>query len=84
MLAPTIHVNGTSADRLISAVCDAGSAIDDAMAKLREVAPNARDYYPQGANAIQTAQGEYLDMLAKLNAVRSELQDLALKIDRQR
>ena len=55
MLPPTIHLNGTEQDALMDAVCQAGLAVGAAMRKVAAMAPNARDYYPQGPDAISRA-----------------------------
>ena len=41
---PTVHLNGTSRAQLIELRCEAAQAIREALAKLAEVAPHARDY----------------------------------------
>jgi len=55
---PTVHLNGTSVESLLhaySAALDAAHALSTA---LREAAPNARDYYPQGDDAFNQARAE--------------------------
>ena len=81
MTTPTIHLNGTPRERLIDALCDAGGAVSAAIGAVRYTAPNGRDYYPQGPEAIGTATAEHLVRLAKLQTVLDELQALALAID---
>ena len=58
-ILPTIHSNGTSAQALLDqarGVLDALRALRGAMA---DVAPNGRDYYPQGEEAARTACREH-------------------------
>jgi hypothetical protein len=47
VVSPVIHLNGTSKDRLLESLSDAYHALSIAYEKLRECAPNGRDYYPQ-------------------------------------
>lgn len=83
MIIPTIHLNGTSKERLIEALGDAYAAINDAQAKLRECAPNGRDYYPQGPDAINKAQDEHRSRQQKLEDVKTDLEKLVEAIDAQ-
>jgi hypothetical protein len=73
MMIPTIHLNGTAAQDLISQLCDAMAAIRDAEAALVRCSPNGRDYYPQGPDAINKAVREHNARIEKLNAVGAEL-----------
>ncbi|MFY9341217.1 MAG: hypothetical protein WAT39_01925 [Planctomycetota bacterium] len=59
MMLPTIHTNGTAHGRLLDDALGAAEAIRDAIAKHAAIAPNGRDYYPQGPNAIEIAQREH-------------------------
>jgi hypothetical protein len=73
MLTPTIHINGTSRDALIDAAIDARAAVREAKEALRGVAPNGRDYYPQGADAIRQASEGWQNMHRALESVEDEL-----------
>ena len=77
MILPTIHMNGTSARSLLEGYCDAISAIHDALDALARVAPNGRDYYPQGPDACALADGEHDARKRALIGVLHELQTLA-------
>lgn len=77
MMVPTIHLNGTSKERLLDALEEAYAAIHTAIEKLGETAPNGRDYYPQGPDALFKAQEEHFARMQKLEDVRRELQELA-------
>ena len=46
LAVPFVHLNGTSAERLIEALDTAWTAVDTAMQELRHCAPNGRDAYP--------------------------------------
>lgn len=46
MILPIIHMNGTSKQELIEQRKTALHAISEALAALRKMSPNGRDYYP--------------------------------------
>jgi len=77
MMKPTLHLNGTSKGKLERQVCDAYDAIQTAMKTLAEAAPNGRDYYPQGSDAIYRAQDEHCARMQKLVDVSKELEQIA-------
>ena len=83
MILPTIHLNGTSKERLIESLCNASNALNDAYSALKETAPNGRDYYPQGPQALKQATDEHMLRLRKLDAVKAEIDALTLAIDQQ-
>jgi hypothetical protein len=80
MTFPTLHMNGTNGDDLISSLCDAMSAIQAAERKLGEAAPNGRDYYVQGPTALDAATKEHYSRLQRLHAVREELGEIVSNI----
>lgn len=80
MMIPTVHLNGTSSERLVEHLCEASQAIAAAYEKLRQCAPNGRDFYPQGPHAMQAATLEHLSRLRRLDEVKKELDALALAI----
>jgi hypothetical protein len=81
MQLPTIHLNGTSKGRLIEDLCEASNKLDDAYNALKQCAPNGRDYYPQGPDAMRQAEKEHLDRLGRLDAVKNEIDELTRAID---
>lgn len=81
MTLPTIHLNGTSKESLIEALCVASSALDDAYEAIKKTAPNGRDYYPQGPAALATAEKEHSDRLRAVDAVKKQLDEMILKIE---
>lgn len=64
------RVIGMSASNIAAAL---GVSRQAALEKLRAVVPNGRDYYPQGPDAINTAQEQYWAMRQKLQEVSDEL-----------
>ena len=83
MIVPTIHLNGTSKESLLEDLDSAFDALDVAFNKLKRTAPNGRDYYPQGPDALQKATDEHFDRLRKVQEVVDDLQSLMIAIDEQ-
>ena len=82
MELPTIHLNGTSKERLIEALCEASQAIELAYQATKQTGPNGRDYYTQGAVAMENAEREHRSRLERLDAVKDELDAMTLAIDK--
>lgn len=80
MISPTIHLNGTSKDRLLNALCNASDKLNEAYNALKQTAPNGRDYYVQGPDAITQATDEHMDRLRRLDAIKAEIDQLAESI----
>lgn len=76
LIKPTVHLNGTSRDALFEANVEAAGAIRRALAKLRDAAPNARDFYPQGPDAFATAQRQHNARAESLRAVLKDLESI--------
>jgi hypothetical protein len=77
MQIPTIHINGTSRERLLEGLVAANDALLKAQQAVAETAPNARDYYPQGPDAIRAAEREHYSRLTRIINVRQELEEIA-------
>lgn len=73
MMLPTIHLNGTSKGELMRQLQAASAALLDAIHAMQNAAPNGRDYYPQGDNAIQAATVEHSARITKVEDVRAEI-----------
>lgn len=80
MTAPTIHMNGTSRDGLMEPLETASNALNDAYEALKQTAPNGRDYYPQGPEALSKATADHMGRLARLDSIKQEIDDLAFAI----
>lgn len=80
---PTIHLNGSPAKALQEALADAYRSIGEALGKLHETAPHARDYYVQKPGAFAVAQDQYFQRLNALVTVRNELLVIREGIDDQ-
>jgi len=83
MTFPTIHANGTHPDTLKSDLDAAYEAIETAVDRLRQAAPNGRDYYPQGDAAFTAAANEHRDRIGKLRGVQAEIEAVMEAIDKQ-
>ena len=75
MTPPTIHLNGTSPERLAEQYGTAKIAVLRAIEALSATAPHGRDYYPVPGALVQ-AQREHLNRLARLEAIQRELSAL--------
>jgi len=80
VLKPTIHLNGTNGEELLKACRDAGEAIHEAVGRVLAMAPNGRDYYPQGPGALKIASDGHRAMIQSLEAVLAEVDALAIEI----
>jgi hypothetical protein len=81
---PTIHLNGTSKERLAEGYEKAYSALQEAERIVhRETVPNARDYYPQGNEAFSKAMVEHESRMKRLKAVREEIYALFEAVEAQ-
>ncbi len=74
---PTVHMNGTSQQELLEQYLSACKALRDALGTMASIYPNARDYSPQGPDAIHVAMAEHSNRMAKLRSVLAEVEQLA-------
>lgn len=80
LIAPHVHLNGTSQESLANAYADAVTAVGKALEALYETAPNARDFYP-AMDRYKQAQLEHSARVEKLRSVQAELAALAIAVD---
>lgn len=73
LIKPTIHLNGSDPVRLKELYWEAQHAIGEALRKMYDASPNARDYYPQGDGAYQKARAEDEE---RIRAVKRAQEDL--------
>lgn len=76
MRLPTIHLNGTSREALLRDIATTVHALREALSALSKGYPNARDYYPQGPDAIGEAQREHEDRMRRVRSVVTELETI--------
>jgi hypothetical protein len=73
---PTVHMNGTSKRALIEDYAASARALHHAINLMAAAAPNGRDYYPQGAEAIRVAMREHQERIIKLQNIVRELEKI--------
>ena len=73
MIAPRVHLNGTSRGDLLAAIRDARTSIHAALTALKHTAPHGRDYYVIGPCAYAQARDEYCIRLNRLYGINDEL-----------
>jgi hypothetical protein len=83
IIAPTIHLNGTSGRDLHHQVSEALHAARAAAAALSPSAPNARDYYVQDPEAFAIAQEQFRLRMADLGRITHELTEILDAIETQ-
>ena len=90
MRKPTIHLNGSSAQSLFDGYRNALDKVTEAIEALQACAPHGRDYYVQdgpaaipGIGATNEAINEHRLRFEMLNAVRRDLEKLALHVMEQ-
>lgn len=76
MRIPTVHINGTSGLELFDQVVDVSRAVENAIDKMRDAWPNARDYYVQGGAAWGGCMNEWTTRMGKLVEVKEELDEI--------
>jgi len=76
MIAPKVHLNGSSRETLREGYRDAADAVLRAREALRDTRPNARDYYPQGDAAYTKAVAEHMSRCHRIQSVLDELRAL--------
>lgn len=80
MIAPCIHLNGTSKQELLDQFHKALHALEVARAALMAACPNARDYYPLGGSAWHQAVADHRSRVQRLDSVYAELEAILLAI----
>jgi hypothetical protein len=83
IITPTVHLNGTSKAQLLEQNLNVLKALRDVRKAMAEASPHGRDYYPQGPNATNIAISQHSDRLAKLEAIRLEIEEITMTINDQ-
>jgi hypothetical protein len=86
LAVPTLHLNGTSPERLVEQNQKLVAALRSALDALQEAAPHGRDYYVQGPDAYAKAAAEHRARQEALSKVFDEAKDIqrALFVQRAR
>lgn len=81
IVAPCIHLNGTSSDSLTDLLSDAYDALSQAMNALKQCAPNGRDYYTGNAS-LDRADIQHRERMEAVSAVMNSIEtEMGLIID---
>jgi len=83
MQLPTIHLNGSNGQRLLDQYIAAIAVVADALAALRQIDVNGRDYYVKGPQIIGIALDEHQARQERLASVLAELEQIAMHISDQ-
>jgi hypothetical protein len=74
LIAPVIHLNGTSSMALLEAVDGARKALIEAQGKLDQAAPHGRDYPEEGT--YDQAAIEHVSRVRRLASIKRELDEV--------
>lgn len=77
LVAPVSNLHGTPSAELSSAMLGARSSVRRLLATVIAAAPNGRDYYPQGDNALRLAIKEFESGCDALSAIADDIFRLA-------
>ena len=80
LVVPIVHLNGSGLDSLMEACLDQITAIDEAIAVMRQNTPHGRDYYPLGDAAHTQAVEQHMARIAKLQSVCDEVMSIAVAV----
>jgi hypothetical protein len=79
-IVPTIHLNGTNGEELKAEYYAAFEAIEAAVEALAAATSNARDFYPQGADAYYRHRDERAEAFDKLRQVQDYVEGMLVGI----
>jgi hypothetical protein len=79
---PTVHLNGTSKESLLSGLCDVVHALHGAGRKLAAACPNGRDYYVK-PGSFSAALHQHESRMDKLREIIKELETIAEHVSDQ-
>ena len=83
LAVPTVHLNGTDGEDLLSQVREASRALRRAREALTAMTPNARDYYVQGNSAFDKAAKEHGARHVAIGQVQDQLDEIFASIAEQ-
>lgn len=82
IMVPSVHMNGDTREeleRINRAAYDATSKLIDA---LMAAAPNGRNMYPQGAEAMGKASAQHYSRVHRAEGIKAELEEIVLSLMR--
>lgn len=77
IVAPVLNLNGTPGERLIDDFLEAGQAINTAIKKVEDTAPNGRDYQTASTGQYEKAKAQHDSVLKALARMSKMYYDLA-------
>lgn len=80
MIFPTLHLNGTSREQLLTDYTEAYNEIRAAIGAMRRITFHARDYYVQGPGAYDNARMEFWERISHLERISSELEEITIHL----
>lgn len=80
LLKPSIHLNGTSKGELLDQLQTVVTALEAALAAINAAAPNGRDFYPQGPEALTEALAAFAERAQAVKQVHTDFSNLAWDI----
>lgn len=73
LVAPHVHLNGTSKAELLEQLENIYTALGEAYDAVKRSAPNGRDYYPLPPDAMEAAREQHVRRLTVIDSLRNEL-----------
>jgi hypothetical protein len=73
---PTVHLNGTSGEELLAQLNTAILQLIQARRAVVAAAPNGRDYYLQGDQALQLVMAQHERRCADLSRMLAEVEEM--------
>ena len=83
-IAPIVHLNGTSKNRLMGQLREACDALHTATGALIEASPHQRDYYPLHSETWRQAREDHRERIRVVEEMRNDLMAIAIAIDEGR
>lgn len=84
LIAPTVNLNGSNADRLIEDYIEVMNAIRLAEDLLAGIAPHGRDYQTVPVQEYPLAREQHRRRMVFLASVRADLELIALAVQEQK
>ena len=78
VIAPSVHLNGTSKKELVEQLRSSVSILESAIEVMKEASPHMRDYYVQkdGDAIFQIARDNHYNRIAKVEAIIQEYHEI--------
>jgi hypothetical protein len=80
VVLPIVHLNGTGCETLVNQRLSLYHALQNAIEKLRQMAPNGRDYYVQ-PGLYEQALAQHDRRMAVLGAMLQEIETEIIELD---